>query len=295
MSGIKKHRYYLILIIFIFIFFFSANKSYSFDSKRAYEYLKTQCGFGYRFPPNTAHEKCGDFIESILKKNDYSVSIQQFFFDNKKFFNIIGTKNNNAKDWILLGAHWDTRPQADKDPNKSNLKKPVTGANDGASGVAVLLELANYLNKVKYKKHNVILVFFDAEDYGPGTERMFLGSKYLKNNFYLPAINYAIVIDMIGDKDLNVHPEYNYLSYGGKFAEKAYKIANNIYPANFSTEPKYNVMDDHIQLMELNIPTVLFIDFDYPYWHTIKDTPDKCSPSSLNKMGCVLFNIINQI
>jgi glutaminyl-peptide cyclotransferase len=267
-----------------------------FDSNRAYQYLKKQCAFGPRPPSSTAHEKTKNYFISELKKYARSVTPQNFSQSTStgmlKLTNIIAIFGPEVDKKILLAAHWDTRPFADKDtkPNKRNM--PIIGANDGASGVAVLLELA----RIFYEKPppvKIIMVLFDGEDYGKNTNEMFLGSKYFAKNIaqqWIP--EYGILLDMIGDKELNIYIEQNSIAAAPEIVKKVWNTANQLGLKQFHNEVRYGIEDDHIPLINIGISCIDIIDFDYPYWHTTQDTPDKCSPESLGVIGRLLVELI---
>ncbi|MHB0912489.1 MAG: M28 family peptidase [Armatimonadota bacterium] len=241
-----------------------------FDSARAYRYLTAQCDFGPRPVGTPAHEATAEYLAGELRSCTDSVELQTFKHvlggRERMLTNIVA--RFGVGEGVLLCAHWDTRPTADEELDRVSRKQPILGANDGASGVAVLLELARIF-KEKPPAVPVTIVLFDGEDYGPGSEQMYLGAKYFAA--HLPAkYRYGILLDMVGDSDLNVYREEN--------SPKA--VVDRIWQASdgaFSDELKYAIYDDHLPLIRAGVPCALVIDFDYPYWHTLKDTPDKCS------------------
>lgn len=268
----------------------------AFNADQAFEYLKKQCAFGPRPPSSPAHKQTSDYLISELKKYSKDVTPQKFekTISGKKLelVNIIavfGTKSNKS---ILLSAHWDTRPFADQDKIQSNRNKPIIGANDGASGVAVLLELARIFHD-NPPPVKVIIVLFDGEDYGKNSSDMFLGSKYFAQN--LPKnlnIDYGILLDMIGDKDLGIYKEGNSIIAAPEVVNKVWDLAKRLGLKQFQDKVKYDIMDDHIPLLQAGISCIDIIDFDYPYWHTVQDTVDKCSPNSLGVIGKLLTELI---
>ena len=198
--------------------------------------------------------------------------------------NIIAKRNDEAPQ-IILGAHYDTRMVADNDPDMSKRSEPVAGANDGASGVAVLLELARSLPKDTVPTW---LVFFDTEDNGKieGWDWI-LGSRAFAEE--IPVRPEAVVIvDMIGDADLNIYLEKNSdVAIRNEIWSTAEKLG---YGKQFINQEKFSMLDDHTPFLEAGIPAVDIIDFDYPYWHTTQDTPDKVSAESLQAVGDTLLN-----
>lgn len=189
-------------------------------------------------------------------------------------------KRSNEPPQIILGAHFDTRMFADEDPDPAQQINYVPGANDGASGVAVLLELARSLPEETVP---VWLVFFDAEDNwnieGWDGE---LGSRtFVESLTTRPQA--VVIVDMIGDADLNIYKERNSNS---EITEQIWSIAKSLgYESKFVPQYKYSMIDDHTPFLQAGLPAVDIIDFDYPYWHTIQDTPDKVSAQSLQIVG----------
>ena len=195
----------------------------------------------------------------------------------------IVAKRSEASPQIILGAHYDTRIYADYDPNPENVLKPVPGANDGASGVAVLLELARTLPE---DTAEVWLVFFDAEDNGSieGWDWILGSREFVANNSIQPEA--AIIVDMIGDADLNIYKEMN---SNPELTDSIWAVAKALgYESKFIPEYKHSMLDDHTPFVQAGIPAVDIIDFDYPHWHTTRDTLDKVSALSLERVGRVL-------
>jgi Zn-dependent M28 family amino/carboxypeptidase len=197
----------------------------------------------------------------------------------------------------MLCAHWDTRPFADMD-RIENQNEPILGANDGASGVAVLLELAFYLQKNE-PPLGIDIVFFDGEDYGRegDLDSYCLGSRYFAENN--PGIypRFAVLLDMIGDAQLQIPREGYSQQFASQIVDLVWKAAKNVNAYQFLPEVRNYVFDDHVILNEAGIPAIDIIDFEYPdashrFWHTLEDTPDKCSPQSLKTVGEVLIELI---
>jgi hypothetical protein len=270
-----------------------------FDSQKAFAYLRAQTDFGPRNPNSTGHQKCLDYLASELSRYAEKVTRQNFVhqgYDGEvlKLTNVFGSFNASASDRILLLAHWDTRPRADeeKDPAKQNL--PILGADDGASGVAVLLEIARLLKQVQ-PPIGVDILFVDGEDYGKSRDldSYFLGARYfmkMKNENYRP--RFAVLLDMVGYKDLQIPMEQNSITFAPEAVELIWSTAENLGVTQFVNVPGEEISDDHIPLNSGGIPTVDIIDFQYPYWHTTQDTPDKCSAESLEAIGKVLMHVI---
>jgi glutaminyl-peptide cyclotransferase len=274
--------------------------SKTFSGANAYGLLQDQVNFGFRIPGTKEHKNCGDWIIAKLKEYGWEVEEQPFTAtirgNTLQMRNIIARNGwiSSSQDNIMLAAHWDSRPWADQD-TQTNRNKPIQGANDGASGVAVLLELARIFGKTK-PLVGVELVFFDGEDYGPELSAMFLGSEYFANKLSQSRINsyrWGILLDMIGDSDLQIHPEHHSEAVASSLYLRMRGIAEEFGTAtHFQSTGICNILDDHIPLIEKGIKMYDLIDFDYPYWHTIQDTPDKCSADSLQIVGRVLENLV---
>ena len=275
----------------------------TFDSNRAFKYLQTQCDFGPRPPGSPAHRQTRDYLISELKKFAGEVVAQDFTYqsatDLLNLTNIIaifGTSEPKIKshrtEKVLLAAHWDTRPFADHDPDPEKRHLPILGANDGASGVAVLLELARAFH-TKPPNKQVIMVLFDGEDYGRTTDEMFLGSRYFASDIddkWRP--DYGILIDMVGDKNLDIYIERFSKAAAPDIVDKVWRLARKLGLDGIYDEVGRSILDDHIPLIEVGIKCIDIIDFNYPYWHSVEDTPDKCSPKSLETIGRLLLGLI---
>jgi len=195
---------------------------------------------------------------------------------------------------VLLACHYDTRPFPDQDPVPANRTRPFLGANDGASGVALLMELGHHLHAVETKL-GIDFIFFDAEElvYKDG-DKYFLGSTYFATQYRdaPPAHRYVCgaLLDMVGDKDLKIFQERNSLSYAPTVTRQIWAAAARAKVKEFIQHRKHEIRDDHLPLNEIaRIPTCDIIDFDYPYWHTRNDVPAACSGDSLIKVGRVLL------
>jgi hypothetical protein len=270
-----------------------------FDGEAAYEYLRKQCDFGPRAPGSTGHDRCLEFLFDELKKFTDTVVKQPFLFTNHRdqtrftLHNVVASFGSQG-DRILLCAHWDTRPWADRDPDRKNRKKPILGANDGASGVAVLLQVARILAE-NPPPVGIDIVLFDGEDSGlEGQDETWCqGSRYFAQNKqpgYFP--RYGILLDFVGDKDLHFPVEVNSYEYAPEIVDLVWTKAEELGLHPFDRAMGYQIIDDHLELLKVGIPAVNIIDFDYPYYHTLEDTEDKCSPESLGIVGTLLLHLI---
>jgi len=269
---------------------------YGFDATRSFSDLKTQVDFGPRYSGSDGYPKMRDWLQKSLsdasgipaKRQDFSAKPGA---KTLPMSNIYVQFNPGARTQVLLCAHWDTRPTADQEVDPAKKKMPIPGADDGASGVAVLLEVARAF-KAKAPTCGVQIVFFDGEDYGPGEAQMYLGAKVWAKSAPLPQPTYAILIDMIGDKSLQIYREQASESKAPEINDKVWNAAAALRVSGFENTVKYGISDDHIPLQEAGIKAIDLIDFDYGSWHTLDDTPDKCSPDSLRAVGDVLSKVV---
>jgi glutaminyl-peptide cyclotransferase len=272
----------------------------AFRKADAYAHLKMQCAFGPRVPGSAAHQKCLDFLAGEMRKTTPDVVLQAFrgrdVFQNKNVIltNVIASFGGSRSDRLLFCAHWDSRQIADADPVPADRRKPVPGANDGASGAAVLLEIARIL-KASPPPVGVDLILFDGED--GGEEGQFstwcLGSAHFASQWPKSSYpRYAVLLDMIGGRDSRFPVEINSRKYAPDAVERVWGKALSLGLRPFQNADGYEVIDDHLELIKVGIPAVDIIDMDYPFWHTIADTPDKCSPESLEAVGTLLLHLI---
>ncbi len=254
-----------------------------FDGEHAYQYLARQTEFGFRPAGSLASRQTGDWIIQQLLEAGWEVETQEFPYMGTTCRNIIGKMPDSpGEEAVLLGTHYDTRKRADQDPESPN--EPVLGANDGASGTAVLLELAQVLESDRIP-YQVWLVFFDAEDNGHlnGWEWA-AGSSYMASRLDPSEWpEFVLVVDMIGDADQQIYYEYN---SDPALMQAIWQVAADLgYRETIIPEYRYSILDDHTAFARLGIAAVDMIDFDYPYWHTTADTLDKVSAASLERVG----------
>lgn len=289
----KRHRFLIgiILVITLTVVLWlwrgddlglsGSNASSRFDGQRAYSHVKAQCDLGPRPAGSPAAQATAKYISDELQRVGWQPTYQDFIYKEENLRNVIARRGEGSGPAILLGAHYDTRRRADQD--RRDPGAPVLGANDGASGVAVLLELARVLGE---PKQPIILAFFDGEDQGDlnGWDWA-VGAAYMAANLKEPIAS-MVLLDMIGDADQQIYWEYN---SNPDLRQRLWAIAAELgYDRQFIAQPKHRLLDDHIPFLQRGIPAVDIIDFDYPYWHTTQDTPDKVSPASLERVGRVL-------
>lgn len=254
----------------------------SFDGKRALARVGEQLAFGDRSPGTAGHGAIQAWIRQELEAAGWAASNQSFSYLGVPLVNVIGSSTTVGSPYIILGAHYDNRPVADQstlpDPG------PVPGANDGGSGVAVLLGLADVLPPEQLGCR-LQLAFFDGEDSGDlnGWDWV-VGSSYMAGHLDQPPDG-VVVVDMVGDRDLQLFYERN---SDQKLRQSIWETAAGLGYDAFIPELKYSMIDDHTPFVKQGIPAVDIIDFDYPYWHTPQDTLDKVSASSLEAVGRTL-------
>ena len=254
-----------------------------FSGTQAYTWVEKQCALGARVTGTEANRQAGDQFIAALRADGWQVQEQTFTYRDTPVRNILAWKGDGPA--VLIGAHYDSRRSADQeDPSV-----PVMGANDGASGVAVLLELARVLD-FHQVPHRVYLAFFDAEDNGQldGWDWC-IGSRYMADHWGEngePPLSAMVLVDMIGDADQQVYYERN---SDAALQKQIWQVAAQLgYGDRIIARPGYRMIDDHVPFLQHGIPSVDMIDFDYPYWHTTQDTADKVSPASLEAIGRTL-------
>ena len=252
-----------------------------FDGEQAYRHVLKQCDYGPRPVGSDAGRRTAAYIVTELDRVGWETEEQRFFYRGVMGCNVIGKWGRGPL--LLLGAHYDTRSRADRDPDQP--EEGVLGANDGASGVAVLLELARSLDVPKTGRE-VWLVFFDAEDQGNIDGWPFaVGASYMAEALtVMPEA--VVIVDMVGDAEQEIYWEGN---SDPELLGEIWAIAAELgYEVHFVPQYRYQIVDDHIPFRDRGLPALDIIDFDYRYWHTTEDTADKVSPQSLERVGRVL-------
>ena len=276
-----------------------------FDGDQALAYVRAQLDFGPRIPGSEGHARMAAWLDSLLRTRADSVVVQAWDHvaqDGKTLplRNLIARFNPSATTRLLFLAHWDTRPRADG-PGSRDSTAPVLGANDGASGVAVLLAMADAL-KANAPGIGVDLLFVDGEDYGDfGVDKdVLIGSRYYaKNPLAGEKPRFAVLLDMVGDAMLQLRQEGYSLTGAPDIVELVWKTAERLgYQTTFLNEPMTGMTDDHIPLQGIGIPAIDIIDFEYgpnnSYHHTTEDTFDKVSARSLKVVGDVVMALIRE-
>ena len=296
----------IILTISTIIVLSSCNNAVpKFDKGNAFRYLVEQCEFGPRNPGSNGYKQCLDYLQNTLVGFADTVLLQPIVLydlvDEKSYdlTNIIARFKVDEPEQLLIGAHWDTRPWADEDPVPEKRNDPIIGANDGASGVAVILELARILN-ASPPPIGITLVLFDGEDMGrSGTPKSYAqGSLAFAKDLPIEKPDEAIILDMIGDAELHIPIERNSYRQNRQLVKKLWSLAKVLSLDAFESRIEYSIYDDHVpRWAEAKIPAVDIIDFNYPnsytnYWHTTQDLPEHCSAESLGQVGTLLVHYI---
>jgi len=301
-----RHRfnYFMISILFVVGTFNPLWAQSGFDADRAYDDLMAQCDLGTREPNSPGAQKAILFYQEILEPLADEFYLQPFEMDDPyadrqlKMTNIIARFQPQKTERIILCAHWDTRPRAEYDQYFP--ERAIIGANDGASGVAVLLEIARNLNQSPTNP-GIDIILFDGEDYGkPGDlQHYLLGSRYYVEHPYTPEAQQVILLDMVGDADLSIKIDPVSYRSSPRVIEEIWSLAKEIGYDQFKMEMGASMYDDHVPFIEKGIPAIDIIDFEYPgpdhqYWHTHDDTADKCSPESLEAVGNTVLTWLYQ-
>ena len=292
-----------------------------FNADSAYQFVAMQTSFGPRVPLTEAHSNCAQWLTEKLTAFADTVIVQEFrtrLFDSRGIDgkNIICVFNPNAKKRIVLCAHWDSRPYADHDPDEANTHKPIDGANDGASGVGVLLECARQFKSMPLREGlGIDIVFFDLEDYGPHQDLAMdyydeevnhwaLGSQYWSKypHVYGYQAYYGILLDMVGGPNPNFPKEYYSQAYAVWVSNKVWRMAYDLgYRPYFNNELGTIVSDDHLPMNEIaGIPTIDLIDLQpsssngcFPeVWHTLNDNLEHIDKTTLGIVGDVLLHVV---
>lgn len=290
----------------------------AFNADSAYQFIVDQCNFGARIPNSAAHKACGDYL--VKKFADYGLQIVEQKADLKawdgtvlKARNIIASHNPEATKRVLVCAHWDCRPWADNDPDGSNHRTPVMGANDGASGVAVMLELARQCRAIN-SSVGIDFICFDMEDYGvpywdqqrapsDGSDWC-LGSRHWAQHPHVEnyKAEFGVLLDMVGGKDAQFCYEGYSLRYARPIVARVWGTAARLGYKNYFVQKDGSwATDDHVPVNELRaIPCIDII----PYvegnnnsnfgatWHTVNDTPENISMDALKAVGQTMVEVL---
>ena len=277
-----------------------------FNGNRSMELLIEQCDIGPRYPESEGHLLMKKYLKNFLNPISDSLYVMDEKIPNpyKRHYitltNYLARFNLEASYRIMFMAHWDTREVADLDPDINNRTLPILGANDGASGVAVLLTLAEILSKNNLINIGVDILLVDGEDMGHSgdPDKFGLGTQAFSKHVPEPRPQYAICVDMVGDQEPSFPIEQFSLKQAPELVEKIWSLAQSLGYNEFENRIGSAIMDDHYYLYKYSkIPAIDIIDFDYPnktinYWHTLQDIPENCSAKSLEIVGTVITHFI---
>ena len=285
-----------------------------FDPDSAYAFVERQVQFGPRVPNTEAHKACARYLTFELERFGAKVYVQEAVLtayndDRLQASNIIGVFNPEQTRRVLLFAHWDSRPYSDQDPDVNNHFKPIDGADDGASGVGVLLEIARQIG-IQGIGIGIDIIFFDAEDYGEPVfaynnqqDTYCLGAQFWAKNPHVPdyKAEYGILLDMVGSKNATFYRESYSLEYAAPIVERVWNTARNIgYGKFFVNASGGGVTDDHLYVNKgRGIPSINIINYDPntyhrfgSYWHTQQDTMDNIDRETLKAVGQTVLEVI---
>ncbi len=286
----------------------------TFNADSAYAYIERQVAFGPRVPNTEAHQRCADYLAGELERHGAKVYVQEAVLtayngEKLKAKNIIGAFQPEKSRRILLFAHWDSRPYADHDTDEANHRNPIDGADDGGSGVGVLLEIARQI-QAKAPAIGIDIVFFDAEDYGTPEfvdeykpDTWCLGSQFWAKNPHVPnyKAEFGILLDMVGSRGATFYKEGTSVQYAARYVEKVWAAARELgYGKYFINAQGGTIVDDHQYVIQgLRIPCLDIINYDPDtrsgfgaYWHTQNDTMENIDRETLKAVGETVLSVI---
>ena len=283
---------------------FTRGTGTALDENHAFDMLKEQVEIGPRYPGSAHHDAAADYIVSQLKPYADSVTVQRFSQEVGgkaiELKNIAAVFNPNAKKWILLCAHWDSRPFCDMEIDADKKKMPMPGANDGRGESRCYWNLPRLLLSAS-RMWACSWSFSTGRITVRQIRTMFLGSRHFAANLRTDAVvegrpvkfAYGILLDMVGDKNLDIYKEPNSEDAAPEVVDAVWNMADKLgYSAEFIPKSGPSIGDDHILLIQAGVKCIDVIDFDYGPWHTLDDTPDKCSPKSLRIVGDVVEHVV---
>ena len=288
--------------IFIILFFnILLSNNLEFDGNKAFNYLKAQCEIGPRYPGSEGHKKLIKYLQNHFISLSDTIEVYNDIINHPvskekiEITNLLIRHNIKANDRYLFMAHFDTRDRADKDSDPKKLNQPIIGANDGASGVALLMEISNYIKTHPLSKIGIDILLVDAEDMGRSgyKDEWGLGTQSFVKNYSGSLPKYAICVDMIADKNPIFKIEGFSYQYAKDLVYEIWGIAKDLGYKEFVWQLTGAIYDDHYYYYQgTKVPSIDIIDFDYEHWHTIDDTVENCSPKGLYIVGNVLLEFI---
>ncbi len=271
-----------------------------FDAVRSMGYLRDICKIGPRMSGSEGMKQQQQLLRKHFESHGGKVELQTFTARQKsqrqpvEMANLIVSWHPGRQRRVILCAHYDTRPIADQEEDRRKWQQPFVSANDGGSGVALLMELAHHMKELKTNV-GVDFVFFDGEEYifEPDGDRYFFGSEHFasvyRSNRNKQRYTGAVLLDMIAGKNARFPAEPNSWLKAGLLVQEVWQIAAELKCNAFLNQVgRVAVQDDHLALLAVGIPAIDIIDFDYPHWHRLSDVPENCSPDSLDQVARVL-------
>jgi hypothetical protein len=280
-------------------------KPVKFDGDRALKYLKQLCDIGPRISGSDGMKKQQELVEKHFKDLGATVTRQEFKVRQRsrkadtEMVNLVVSWHPAKERRILICSHYDTRPIADQEPNRGNWNKPFVSANDGTSGVAFLMELGNHMKDLK-TEFGIDFVLFDGEEYVfetnamGGGDKYFFGSEHFADDYMKTKdkrkhrYEAGLLLDLFAGKDAQLKVELYSFEAAKTLVDQVWGVAKATGAKSFKYERGYEVLDDHIALIKAGIPTIDIIDFDYPHWHKLTDTPDKVSGTQMTEVSNVI-------
>jgi glutaminyl-peptide cyclotransferase len=274
-------------------------KPVAIDQKRVMKYLQDICAIGPRISGSTGMQKQQELIKAHFEGLGAQVKMQRFTARQVSrpapvdMANLIVSWQPDKKRRVILCSHYDTRPIADQEPDERKWREPFVSANDGGSGVALLMELGHHMKDMK-TECGVDFVFFDGEEFiwNRDRDKYFFGSEHFAADWRKtkggPSYAAAVLLDMVGGKFLRLPVELNSWRRAEKLCREIWDTAAELKCRSFMPELGHEVLDDHIALQKAGIPAIDIIDFDYRHWHKLSDVPENCSAESLDQVARVL-------
>ncbi|MBI1785791.1 M28 family peptidase [Candidatus Sumerlaeota bacterium] len=308
-TPIRSHDLAIILIFFCGIGIPEPVRAAEFDSGRAMADIRTQCNFGARVPGTSAHAACRDWIKGEMEKAGLKVMVQDF----KTTLPLTAKRALASNIWgfpaapedmksseaplMVLSAHWDTRPVADRDAPEKMRMGAFLGANDGAAGVAVILGIARAIKDAPLAG-SVVVVFFDAEDSGieSRSETYCLGAQYAADHLpdWFKRVRLGVNLDMIGGKDLQLRREAHSEKSAPDPTRRLWRIGRDLAPEIFLDATVGETTDDHVPFIQKGVPYMDLIGWGYPQWHRLGDLPAACDPRVMHQVATVLMEFIRR-
>jgi hypothetical protein len=281
---------------------FASGRDGGFDAARCFDYLRALCKIGPRISGSVGMKEQQQLLEKHFQKLGASVQFQRFRAQQKSqphptdMANLVVSWYPDRQRRVLLCSHYDTRPIADQELDRRKWHEPFLSANDGGSGVALLMELGRHVKEL-HPALGIDFVFFDGEEYvfdpRPDIDRYFLGSEQFARLYRQdrPFHRYvaAVLFDMIAGKNASFPIERNSWFSAAPLVQEIWQTAADLKCSAFRNALGREIRDDHLALNQAGIPAIDIIDFDYPYWHRLADVPDNCSEDSFRQVARVLM------